>query len=194
MILVGLTGGIGSGKTTVAKLFLEMGVPVYVADEHAKRLMHSSKTVKRKLVEEFGANAYLNGKLNRTYLAEIVFNNKEKLAAINSIVHPSVANSFKRWSRKQNSEYVIQENALLFETNSYKNFDFVILVTAPLDEKITRVMRRDDMTKQKVLARIKNQLPDDKKIPKADFVIQNLDLNQTKKEVVKIHKEIVSNI
>jgi len=193
MKLVGLTGGIGSGKTTVANLFLELGVPVYVADQHAKRLMHTSPAIRRKLVEEFGTKSYLNGKLNRSYLAEIVFNDKEKLAAINSIVHPSVANSFKRWIRKQNSEYVIQENAILFETNSYKNFDFVILITAPLDDRINRVMRRDDMTRKEVLTRIKNQLPDAEKLRKADFVIQNLDLKQTKKEVLKIHKKLVSS-
>ncbi|NNC69391.1 MAG: dephospho-CoA kinase [Flavobacteriaceae bacterium] len=194
MKIVGLTGGIGSGKTTVAKLFLDLGVPVYVADEHAKRLMHTSSSIRRKLVEEFGAKAYLNGKLNRSYLAEVVFNDQEKLAAINSIVHPSVSNSFKRWIRKQHSKYVIQENALLFETNSYKKFDFIILVTAPIDEKINRVMRRDEMTRQEVLTRMKNQLPDEEKIQKADFIIENLDLDQTKKEVVKIHKKIVSSI
>lgn len=194
MMLVGLTGGIGSGKTTVASLFLELGVPVYNADQHAKRLMRTSKTVKQKIVQEFGRKAYLNGKLNRAFLAEVVFNNKIKLAAINSIVHPSVANSFKRWARKQNSDYVIQENAILFETNSYKKFNFTILVTAPLNERIRRVIDRDKMTKQQVLERIKNQLPDEEKVQKADFVIANLDLIETKAQVLKIHKKILSNL
>ncbi|MDJ0646111.1 MAG: dephospho-CoA kinase [Flavobacteriaceae bacterium] len=191
MIVVGLTGGIGSGKTTVANLFFSLGVPVYFADQHAKRLMETSKAVKKKLIHEFGKKAYHNGKLNRAYLAEVVFNDTSKLAAINSIVHPSVANSFKRWIGKQNSAYVIQENAILFETNSNRKFDYTILVTAPLEERIRRVMQRDEVTKQQVLARIDNQLPDDEKIDKADFVITNTDLKKTKAEVLKIHKKIM---
>ena len=103
MKIVALTGGIGSGKTTVANLFIELGVPVYFADQHAKRLMHTSKTIKRKLIREFGAKAYNNGTLNRAYLANIVFNDKVKLAAINNIVHPSVGISFKRWARKKDT-------------------------------------------------------------------------------------------
>lgn len=194
MKLVGLTGGIGSGKTTVANLFMKLGIPVYFADEHAKRLMHTSKTVKQKLIKEFGVKTYLNGKLNRAYLAEVVFNNKTKLDAISNIVHPSVSNSFKRWAGKQKSDYIIQENAILFETSSYKKFDFTIVVTAPLDDRIDRVMQRDQVTKNQILARIKNQLPDKEKVKKADFVITNLDLNETRAQVLKIHQQIMSNL
>ena len=194
MILVGLTGGIGSGKTTVAKLFMELGVPVYFADQHAKRLMNTSKSLKRKLIYEFGSKAFIKGKLNRPYLAEVVFNNKAKLAAINAIVHPSVSNSFKRWASKQQSNYVIQENAILFETNSYKKFNFTILITAPFDERIRRVIERDTATRQEVISRMKNQLPDEEKVRKADFVINNLNLDQTKKEVVNIHDQIMDRL
>jgi len=191
MIVIGLTGGIGAGKSTVAGFFKELGVPVYVADIEAKRLMHTSKVVKRKLIEEFGEKAFLDNKLNRSYLAAIVFNDKAKLAAINAIVHPSVANSFKRWTRKQQSFYVIQENAILFENNTVHNFDYIITVTAPLEVKIARVMARDNAKKSEVLARIQHQMPDEEKAKKSDFVIQNDALAITQKQVQKIHKKIM---
>jgi dephospho-CoA kinase len=191
MIKVGLTGGIGSGKTTVAKLFIELGIPVYIADTEAKRLMRTSKAIKRKLIEEFGEKAYIKNKLNRAFLANIVFNDKKKLAAINKIVHPSVANSFKRWLNKHNSAYAIQENAILFENNSADRFDFIITVTAPIQDKIERVMNRDNITKEEVLSRMNNQISDKEKMEKSNFVIENRDLKQTKNEVVKIHKQIL---
>lgn len=191
MIKVGLTGGIGSGKTTVANLFIELGVPVYFADTEAKRLMHTSKAIKRKLLEEFGEKAYIKNKLNRPFLANIVFKDKKKLAAINKIVHPSVAISFKRWLNKHDSAYAIQENAILFETNSADKFDLIITVTAPIQDKIERVMKRDNITKEEVLARMNNQISDKEKIRKSSFVIDNRNLEQTKIEVAKIHKLIL---
>jgi len=194
MIKVGLTGGIGSGKTTVAKLFIELGIPVYIADKEAKRLMHTSKAIKRKLLEEFGEKAYIKNKLNRAFLAKIVFNDKKKLAAINKIVHPSVANSFKRWLNKHNSAYAIQENAILFENNSANNFDFIITVTAPIQDKIERVMKRDNVTKEEVLSRMNNQISDKEKIKNSNFVIENRDLRQVKNEVIKIHKQILKTL
>lgn len=194
MIKVGLTGGIGSGKTTVANLFMELGIPVYIADSEAKRLMHTSKAIKRKLLEEFGEKAYIKNKLNRAFLANIVFNNKKKLAAINKIIHPSVANSFKRWLNKHDSPYAIQENAILFENNSADKFDLIITVTAPVQEKIRRVMKRDNITKEEVLARMSNQISDKEKIKRSNFVIENRNLKQTKIEVIKIHKLILKTV
>ena len=194
MIKVGLTGGIGSGKTTVAKLFMELGIPVYIADIEAKRLMHTSNVIKRKLLLEFGPNAYKNKKLNRPFLANIVFNDKRKLNAINKIVHPSVANSFRRWINKQAGPYVIQENAILFESKSSHNFDYIITVTAPLDAKIRRVMKRDKVSKEEVLARMKNQIPDKEKIKKSNFVINNIDLMKTKAEIANIHELILKSV
>ena len=191
MKIIGLTGGIGSGKTIVANYFMELGVPVYFADMEAKRLMHSSKVVKRKLIDEFGREAYVNNKLNRAYLAAIVFNDKQKLAAINSIVHPSVSISFKRWLHKQNSTYSIQENAILFESNGADRFDYIITVTAPLKTRILRVIERDGVSEQEVLARINNQMPDSKKVEQSHFVIENIDLKQTKIQVQKIHQELL---
>ena len=194
MITVDLTGGIGSGKTTVANLFMELGIPVYIADTEAKRLMHTSKVIKRKLLEEFGEKAYIKNKLNRAFLSNIVFNDKKKLAAINKIVHPSVANSFKRWLNKQDSAYAIQENAILFESNSTDKFDIIITVIAPIKDKIDRVMKRDLVTKEEVLARMYNQISDKEKIKKSNFVIENQDINLTKNEVSKIHKLILKSI
>ncbi len=191
MIVIGLTGGIGAGKSTVANFFKELGVPVYVADTEAKRLMHTSKVVKRKLIEEFGEKTYIDNKLNRTYLASIVFNDASKLAAINAIVHPSVANSFKRWTRKQKAAYVIQENAILFENNNFGKFDFIVTVTAPIEEKIARVMSRDNAKRSEVLLRIQHQLSDEEKAKKSDFVIQNNTLATTQKKVQRIHKKLM---
>ena len=194
MIKVGLTGGIGSGKTTVANLFIELGIPVYIADTEAKRLMHTSKAIKRKLLEEFGAKAYIKNKLNRPFLANIVFTDRKKLDAINKIVHPSVANSFKRWLNKHDSVYAIQENAILFENDSADKFDLIITVTAPIQDKIERVMKRDNISKEEVLARMNNQISDKEKMKKSNFVIENRDLIQTKNEVAKIHKLILKTV
>lgn len=191
MIVVGLTGGIGAGKSTIATFFKELNVPVYFADNEAKRLMHTSKVVKEKIINEFGENAYIHNKLNRPFLAAIVFNDKSKLTAINAIVHPSVSNSFKRWTHKQTSPYVIQENAILFENGTSHKFDYIITVTAPLDEKIQRVMVRDNVKRADVLTRINNQISDSEKIKRSDFVIHNLDLVSSKKEVIKIHKKLL---
>lgn len=191
MIVVGLTGGIGAGKSTIATFFKELNVPVYIADNEAKRLMHTSKVVKEKIINEFGEEAYIHNKLNRPFLAAIVFSDKSKLTAINAIVHPSVSNSFKRWTHKQSSPYVIQENAILFENGTSHKFDYIITVTAPLDEKIQRVMLRDTVKRADVLTRINNQISDNEKIESSDFVIHNLDRVSSKKEVLKIHKKLL---
>ncbi len=191
MIVVGLTGGIGAGKSTIATFFKELNVPVYIADNEAKRLMHTSKVVKQKIINEFGEKAYIHNKLNRPFLAAIVFSDKSKLIAINAIVHPSVSNSFKRWTHKQSSPYVIQENAILFENGTSHKFDYIITVTAPLDEKIQRVMARDDVKRADVLTRINNQISDNEKIDSSDFVIHNLDRVSSEKEVLKIHKKLL---
>ncbi|MCB0473493.1 MAG: dephospho-CoA kinase, partial [Flavobacteriaceae bacterium] len=127
MIRVGLTGGIGSGKSTVARCFLEFGIPVYYADDEAKKLMHSSKVIRKRLVSEFGEAVYEKNELNRQYLASLIFNNPEKLKTINSIVHPEVRNHFKKWIKKQDAPYVIQENAILLENDFRTQFDCIIL-------------------------------------------------------------------
>ena len=191
MLIIGLTGGIGSGKTTVAKLFEKYGIPVYYSDTEAKKLMNRSKIVKRKLISKFGEDVYKDGNLNRPFLASIIFNDKDALNYVSNIVHPKVAQHFKRWINKQKAPFAIQENAILFENGSYKNMDKIITVTAPLETKINRVINRDKTTKKQVLERIKNQLTDDEKIKKSDFVINNIDLADTKKQVEQIYLQLL---
>lgn len=194
MKIVGLTGGIGSGKTTVANFFKELGIPVYIADVEAKALMNRSKVIRRKLIKLFGEDAYIDNELNRPFLADKIFNNKELLQEMNAIVHPKVASHFKRWVKKQESPYVIKEVAILFENGSYKQCDLVITVTASVETRISRVIDRDDTTKEKVEKIIDNQWSDNKKIKLSDFVIINEDLDQTKDQVKEIHEKILKSI
>jgi dephospho-CoA kinase len=189
--VVGLTGGIGSGKTTVAKMFEELGVPIYIADVEAKKLVNRSKIVRRKLVALFGEQAYIDNKINRAFVADNIFNNKDLLNKMNQIVHPKVASHFKRWLNKQDSHYVIKEAAILFENGSYKHLDAIITVTAPVEERIKRVTKRDNSNKDKVLAIIKNQWDDNKKIELSNYVIENTTLENTQKKVIEIHQDIL---
>ena len=191
MKIVGLTGGIGSGKTTVAKMFAEIGIPVYIADVEAKLLMNRSKVIKRKLIKLFGDKAYINNELNKTFISDIIFNNKALLAEMNAIVHPKVASHFKRRLKKQEGLYCIKEAAILFENGSYKYCDLLITVIAPESLRIERVIIRDKSDASKVKTIIKNQWSDDKKIELSDFVIENKTLESTQKQVLQIHKKIL---
>lgn len=191
MKIIGLTGGIGSGKSTVLALFQQLNVPVYIADVEAKRLMHTSKEIISGVKEIFGEEAYANNELNRTFIAKIVFNDKEKLMALNAIVHPEVHKDLQRFISTQNAPYMVYESAVLFENNNEHLCDSIILVVAPKDVRIERVLRRDKGTVAEIEARINNQLSDEEKIPKANFVITNLDVSKTEKEVLKIHKTLL---
>lgn len=193
MIIVGLTGGIGSGKTTVAKAFSALGIPIYIADEEAKKLMITSKVLKRKLIELFGHKAYIDGKLNKPFIADAIFNNKDYLDKMNAIVHPRVANHFKKWVLKQQSPYVIKEAAILFENGSYKQCDILITVIAPKELKIKRLLKRDNTTLEKIEVIMKNQWNDNEKIKLSHYVIDNTDLEGTKQQVFKIHQQILKN-
>jgi dephospho-CoA kinase len=190
MKIIGLTGGIGSGKTTVSQMFSKFGVPVYIADDEAKKLTNTSKIIKRKLVALLGEEAYTGSNINRKFVADCIFNNAELLKAVNAIIHPAVAKHFSKWVKKQDASYVIKEAAILFENGSYKNYDLVILVTAPLDIRIARVMARDKITKSKVEERIKNQWSDEHKKKLADIIIENIDLQTTQKQVETIHSSM----
>jgi len=194
MIIVGLTGGIGSGKTIVAKQFSEMGIPVYIADEEAKGLMGRSKVIKKKLIKLFGDEAYVNNELNKPFLANIIFNDKVYLQKMNAIVHPKVARHFEKWVLKQHAPYVIKEVAILFENGGHKVCDFVITVTAPIETRIKRLLKRDNTSKEKIEVIMKNQWTDEDKVKHSHFVIENVELENTKKQVVKIHKEILKKI
>lgn len=192
MKFVGLTGGIGSGKSTVAAMFQELGVPVYNSDERAKRLMNTSKKIKKQLIELLGKKAFQDNKLNRPFIAEKVFNDASLLSQLNGIVHPVVRENFMSWSKKQNSPYVIQETALIFENKSQELYDIIILVTAPKEARINRVLSRDKTTKEQVEARMNNQLDDSLKIPMANYIVENIDLKSTRTKVIEVHKAILS--
>lgn len=194
MIVVGLTGGIGSGKTTVAKQFEALGIPVYIADEEAKKLMNRSKIIKRKLIELFGSDAYNNDELNRPFIAQIIFSNEAILKKMNAIIHPRVATHFNKWILKQKAPYVIKEAAILFENDGYKLCDFVITVVAPKELRFKRLLKRDTTTKDKIEAIIKNQWSDEQKIKLSQFVITNIDLEDTKKQVVEVHNQLLKKI
>jgi dephospho-CoA kinase len=194
MRVVGLTGGIGSGKTTVAKMFEEFGIPVYIADTEAKLLMNRSKVIKRKLKQLLGDDAYVDEQLNRTFVASKIFNNKALLEDVNAIVHPRVAKHFKRWLAKQSAPYIIKEVAVLFENGSYKECDYIITVSAPVEVRIQRVLKRDNSTRTKVNAIIKNQWSDDQRFKHSDFMINNENLDHTKEQVKKIHAKILKSI
>ena len=194
MKIVGLTGGIGSGKTTVASMFQALGIAIYIADEEAKKLMASSKVIKRKLITLFGEKAYVNDTLNKPYIADTIFKNRFLLEKMNAIIHPRVASHFKKWLLKQKSPYVIKEAAILFENDGYKQCDLIITVTAPKELKIKRLLSRDSMTVEKIEAIMNNQWNDEEKIKRSHYVIVNSELENTRKQVVKIHQQIIDNL
>jgi dephospho-CoA kinase len=186
--VIGLTGGIGSGKTTVANFFATMGVPVYIADDGARAVMQSKHVIER-IKTAFGESLFENNVLNRAKLAEIVFNNADKLAQLNAIVHPAVKEDFELWLlQHKNHPYVIYEAAILFESGRYKDCDTIITVTAPEDVRIERVLKRDNTTREQVLSRMKMQWKDEDRISRSNFIINNVNLKIAKEEVVKILK------
>lgn len=191
MKVIGLTGGIGSGKTTVAKMFGELGVPVYIADFEAKRLTNSSTVIKKKLIKLLGHSAYIDGKLNRKFVANIIFNDPKLLKKVNEIIHPKVASHFKRWVKRQNGNYCIKEAAILFENGGYKDCYLNILITAPIEVRIRRVMRRDELSREEIENRIQSQWTDDEKGKLADIIIENIDLQHTKEHVNRIHASLI---
>lgn len=195
-MVVGLTGGIGSGKTTVANLFSEFDtIAIYIADVEAKKLMVTSTIIKSKIIDEFGEEAYKNNELNRTFIAEIVFKNKEKLAVLNKIVHPEVKKDFQKFVYKnKHKDYILYENAILFESKSNLYCDIVISVFVPLEERVLRVISRDKSSKEEVLNRIKNQWLEDKKLLQSNYVIYNNSLVETKNQVNYIHNILTQKV
>ena len=190
MMIVGLTGGIGSGKSTIAKEFAALGIAVFNSDEQAKALIANNAQVKERIIAAFGEEAYQNGEYNRAYIAQIVFNNSEKLAILNGIVHPALAEYFKQWAKEQTSPYVLKEAAILFESGSYKDCDYIITVTAPEEVRIARVMARDHCTEAQVRARMAQQWSDAQRIALSDAVIENIDLESAKEQVKRINDEL----
>lgn len=194
MKAIGLTGGIGSGKTTVSNMFKDLGVPVYIADVEAKKLMNTSKVIKRQLIKLFSSKAYENDQLNRDYIASKIFNDDALLEKMNAVIHPKVAKHFKQWLQKQTSKYVIKEAAIIFEHNMQSQYDAIITVIADKEERINRLLERDNTTKDKILSIMKHQLTDDEKVKMSDFVIVNDYLEHTKKQVISTHNAILENL
>ncbi|WP_026706413.1 dephospho-CoA kinase [Flavobacterium soli] len=188
--IIGLTGGIGSGKTTVARRFQALGVPVYIADLEAKKIMELSSTL-QKITDEFGDSILDNQILNREKLANIVFKNPQKLQKLNSIIHPLVKEHFQDWVQKnKEANFVIKEAAILFESGSYKDCDKIIAVTAPQEIRIRRVLERDNSDYESVMKRIENQWTDEMRIAKSDYIIENLELENTMNQVDILYKEL----
>ncbi len=189
---VGLTGGIGSGKTTIANLFaLHFSIPVYIADTKAKELVANNKQLQQEIVTLLGEEAFVEGRYNTSFVAQEVFSNKEKLDKLNAIIHPYVQQDFLQWKQSQQAPYVIKEAAILFESGSYRDCDFIIMVTAPLEERIERVMLRDKIDRETVEKRIKNQWNDEKKIELSTFVIENREIDKNLDKIEIIHSKIV---
>lgn len=190
---VGITGGIGSGKSTVAKIFEILGIPVYYADDRAKWLMNHQEELKSQLIEKFGSESYtLEGHLNREFLATTVFSDPEKVKTINSLVHPAVGKDFETWAASQETPYVLKEAALIFETGGEKKLDAVINVSSPLKVRVSRVLMRDPQRSlDQVNQIIDQQLPDEQKNELADFVIKNTDSKMLIPQVLSIHQKLI---
>lgn len=186
--IIGLTGGIGSGKTTIANHFVKANIPVYIADDEARKITQSPEIIEE-IKQKFGSEIFDDAILNREKLSKIVFSDPEKLKQLNAIIHPAVKKHFQDWVLKhKNAPYVIYEAAILFESGSYKNCDLIITVTAPLESRIQRVIQRDKTTREQVLKRINAQWNDEQRIAKSDFVVENVNPETTKLEIDKILK------
>lgn len=194
MMVVGLTGGIGSGKTTIARMFQDLGIPVYISDIEAQKVIETDPVIKRRIIEEFGELAYIDGKYNRRYIADIVFNDKHKLQKLNNIVHPALALHFQRWKDMQKSLYIIKEAAILFESGAYKQCDYIITVTAPEQERIRRVLERDQVTEKLVRERIRNQWTDEERIKLSDEVVDNINIQVSLLKVKEIHSKLIKKL
>ena len=193
MIVVGLTGGIGSGKSTVAKFFQKLGIPVYNSDDVAKELMNNSVSVQSKITQLLGKDAITDGQINRSFIAEKVFGNEKLLEHLNAIVHPEVKSHFSKWLKRQNTKYVLKESALIFENNMQNQFDFIIVVLSETKERINRIINRDRRSLEQIKAIIEQQTSDDVRCALADFIIHNQTIEGLKTQVEKINHQILNS-
>ena len=191
---VGVTGGIGSGKSTVCKAFEVLGIPVFYSDDEARIIMDTNMDLRIELNRIFGTDLYPEGKLDRPALASIIFNDEAALEQVNRLVHPLVLDAFDRWPAEKESKYVILESAILFESRTDWATDKIVAVVAPLEERIMRVMERNNISRDEVLDRIKNQISEGEMLRKADFLIRNADNDMVLPQVISIHNEIINLI
>ena len=190
MYKVGITGGIGSGKSTVCAILAEFGVAVYDSDSRAKRLMNEDNTLRERLVERFGSEVYCAEGLNRRYLAERVFGNPEELKALNAIVHPAVMDDFDRWALEQEGSYVVLESAILFEASLDRRVDVSVAVMAPEELRIERAMQRDGAQREQIVARMNNQISDEERVERAKYTIVNIDIDNLRSDVEQLHRRL----
>ena len=191
MLKIGLTGGIGSGKSTVASIFETLGVPVYYADIRAKELMEQNEGLVESVKDLFGADAYINGKINKHLISSQIFSDPQKRNALNHIVHPITIADAEHWMHQKHSAYCIKEAALIFESQSEKNLDFVIGVFTPTEKRIERLMQRDGIKKTEAEAKINTQMNEDEKMSKCDFVIHNNEKEMLTEQVLDLHRTLI---
>lgn len=194
MLKVGLTGGIGSGKSTVARVFEVLGIPVYYADAAAKELVNTQPAIKEAIIKIFGANSYTGNTLNRKFIASVVFSNEQKLNQLNAIIHPATITDGNRWMKLQTTPYAIKEAAILFESASDKGLDYVIGVAAPLPLRIQRTMHRDNTTIEEVEKRMARQMDEEEKMKRCDFVIYNDEKQAIIPQVLHIHQQLMAKL
>ena len=191
MKIVGLTGGIGSGKSSVLNQFKNLGINTYSADNAAKKLINSDKDLIKSIKNLFGDNIYENNILDSVKLSKIVFKDPYKLKSLNSIIHPAVAKDFESFIKTINGDYIVKEVAIIFETNTEHNYNKIVLIRAPLEERIKRVILRDNLSREDVIKRVNNQIDDSTIIDNCDYIIENINLKDLKEKVLKIHKDLI---
>lgn len=188
---LGITGGIGSGKTTVCRIFSVLGVPVFVADTVARELMQDDRDIREELNNIAGKDLYISGSLDRKELARLIFNRPDLLKRVNAAVHPAVLRNFETWASGKDSPYVIMESAILFEAGADSLLDRVVTISAPVEERIARVMGRNDLSREEVIGRINNQLEDEEREEQSYYVINNSDNEMIIPEILKIHEDML---
>lgn len=191
---LGITGGIGSGKTTVCRIFNVLGIPVFDADKVAKKIMDTDKNMMISLNSIAGKDLYLSGTLDKAELANLIFNNESLLAKVNALVHPVFYDLFDKWVLEQTTPYVIMEAAIIFESGGAKHLDRILSVVAPVEDRIARVIKRNALSKEQVLERIRNQMDDESRIKLSDYVIYNSENEMIIPSIMKIHAEILTSI
>lgn len=191
---LGITGGIGSGKTSVCRVFNVLGIPFFSADPEAKQIMESDTTIMKRINSIAGKDLYEKGSLNRMELARLIFNDNSLLEKVNSLVHPVVFDHFRQWEARQNSPYVIMEAAILFESGADKLVDRIATIVAPIEERVNRVKHRNNLSREQVLERMRNQMDDESRIKLSDYVIYNSENDMIIPAILKIHEDILNNI